>query len=357
MININKIHTALSGLVGFNQPYNPAYAIVDVDNQLSESGYFATDNPYAKIEFIKDNQDYTAISDENFNDLLRNIKKSSLSNVVNQVFSEYDFLDRAVMFANASNKTEAEVLPNGFVGYKIEVSKQSNVAFKINRVLLDFQGTGIVKLLLWNTASKVPLQTKEVTITNGHQVEQLNWTVDNSDATYKGDYYIGYNTQGVTVQPYKRQFNNASIMSKIKCLYFDKVLVIGHNTEDLFDLQSIDGMSEDCGLNFDISVFEDFTDFAINNKILFARAFQLATIISCIQIYMASLRSNANQQHANEVYEKIMIELEGTRAESVINIKGLKNQLLSEISSVKAEIAKLKMGFSKKGQIMVSTLN
>jgi hypothetical protein len=357
MVNINKIHTALSGLVGFKQPFNPAYAIVDVDNQKSESGYFATDNPYAKIEFIKDNQDYTDISDSDFNLLLRNIKESSLSNVVNQVFSEYDFLDRAVMFANASNKTETEALPVGFVGYKIEVSKQSNVAFKINRVLLDFQGTGTMKLLLWNTASKETLQSKVVTITSGHQVEELNWTVDNSGATYKGDYYIGYNTQGITVQPYKRQFNNASIMSQIKCLSLSKVAVIGHNSEELFDLQSIDGMSEDCGLNFDISVFEDFTDFAINNKILFARAVQLATIISCIQIYMASLRSNANQQHANEVYEKIMIELEGTRAESVINIKGLKNQLLSEIMSVKAEIAKLKMGFSKKGQIMVSTLN
>lgn len=346
----------MSGLVGFSQPYNPAYAIVDVDNLLSESGYFATDNPYAKIEFIKDNQDYTNISNSEFNLLLKSIKRASIANVVNQVFSEYDFIDRSVMYSNASNKTETDTLPLGFVGYKIEVGKERNIAFKINRVLLDFQGTGDVTILLWNTAKKTPIQTKTVSITTDHQVVELNWTVDNSDTTYKGDYYIGYNTQGITVNPFKRQFNNASVMSSFKELYIQKVAVINHNTTTLFDLQSIVGMTEDCGLNFDISVFEDFTDFAINNKILFARAMQLSIIISCIQIYMASLRSNANQQHANQVYEKIMIELEGTRAESVINIKGLKNQLLSEISSVKLEIAKLKLGFSKKGQLMTTTL-
>ena len=347
----------MSGLVGFNQPYNPAYAIVDVDNLASESGYFATDNPYAKIEFIKDNQDYTNISNTDFNLLLKSIKRASIANVVNQVFSEYDFIDRAVMYANASNKTEIETLPIGFVGYKIEVGKEKNIAFKINRVLLDFQGTGTLTIFLWNTAKKAPIQTKAVSITSDHQVVELNWTVDNSDTTYKGDYYIGYNTQGITVSPYKRQFNNANIMSRFRGLCVDKVAVKNHSTNQLFDLHAIVGMTEDCGLNFDISLFEDFTDFAINNKILFSRAMQLSIIISCIQIYMASLRSNANQQHANQVYEKIMIELEGTRAESVINIKGLKNQLLSEISSVKMEIAKLKMGFSKKGQIMVSTLN
>ena len=347
----------MSGLVGFNQPYNPAYAIVDVDNLASESGYFATDNPYAKIEFIKDNQDYTNISNTDFNLLLKSIKRASIANVVNQVFSEYDFIDRAVMYANASNKMETETLPIGFVGYKIEVGKEKNIAFKINRVLLDFQGTGTFTILLWNTAKKDPIQTKTVSITTDHQVVELNWTVDNSDTTYKGDYYLGYNTQGITVSPYKRQFNNANTMSSFRGLCVHKVAVKNHNSMQLFNLQSIVGMAEDCGLNFDISLFEDFTDFAINNKILFSRAMQLSIIISCIQIYMASLRSNANQQHANQVYEKIMIELEGTRAESVINIKGLKNQLLSEISSVKMEIAKLKMGFSKKGQIMVSTLN
>lgn len=355
MVNINKIQTAMLGLVGFNQPYNPDYAIVDIDNLASESGYFATDNPYAKIEFIKDNQDYYDISNTNFNLLLKSIKKSSISNVVNQVFSDYDFLERDLLFKNASNKIDVETLPLGFVGYKIKVSNDKNIAFKINRVLLDFEGSGNVDLIIWNTASKAPIYTKTVTISSDHQTEELNWTIDNSGNTYKGEYYIGYNTTGLTVQPYEREYNNSSVMTSFKNISLEKVFVLNHNSTSLFDLSKTEGLSEDCGLNLDISVYDDYTDFVINNKMLFARALQLQITISCIQIYMASLRSNSNQSHANQIYEKIMIELEGTRADNVIYIKGIKNQLLSEISSIRAEIKKLQIGVFKRRQFLVST--
>lgn len=347
MVNIDKIQTSLLKIVGFQQPYNPKYAIVDVDNLASESGYFVTDNPYAKIEFVKDNQDYVGISNLQFNEFLVGLKKSAISNVVNQVFSEYDFIDRSVLYRNANNKVDLETLPNGFVGYKIEISNAKNIAFKINRVVLDFSGTGDIDLMIWNTASKTPIFTKTITIASDHQEEILEWTFDQ-----KGDYYIGYNTTGLTVVPFKREWKP----SCFKYLGIDKVKVLGHNTTALFDLDNVEGMAEDCGLNLDITLFDDYTDFILNNKSLFARAIQLQCTISCIQIYMASLRSNSNQSHANQVYEKIMIELEGTRADNVIYIKGIKNQLLSEISSVRAEIQKLKIGINKTKQILVSTL-
>ena len=52
MINVTKIQNSLIGLIGFKQPFNPDYAVVDSNNLLSSSGYFVTDNPYAKIEYI-----------------------------------------------------------------------------------------------------------------------------------------------------------------------------------------------------------------------------------------------------------------------------------------------------------------
>ena len=136
MINVTKIQTSLIGLIGFKQPFNPDYAIVDASNLLSASGYFVTDNPYAKIEYIKDNQDYISISDSNFNLVLKQLKQSAISNVCNQVFSEYDFLDRNLLFKNATRKTNTNVLPIGFVGYRIEVGNTKNIAFKLNRVLI-----------------------------------------------------------------------------------------------------------------------------------------------------------------------------------------------------------------------------
>ena len=169
MIQVSKIQNALIGIVGFNQPYNPSYAIVDAENLLSDSGYFVTDNPYAKIEYIKDNQDFLKITDTDFNLLLKDLKKRSISNVCNQVFSDYDFIDRSLLFKNASNKIDLEVLPNGFVGYRIKVTSDKNIAFKVNRVLLDFNGTGTFTLLVFNSSKKELIYTQEVTITTDHQ--------------------------------------------------------------------------------------------------------------------------------------------------------------------------------------------
>lgn len=354
MVNINKIQSDLVGLVGFKQPYNPNYAILDANNILSESGYFVTDNPFVKIEYIKDNQDYLNITDEDFNTLIVDLKKTAITDVVNQVFSDYDFIDRSLLFKNASNKVNTETLPIGFVGYKIQVSTKKNIAFKINRVLLDFAEECTIELLLFNTSKKEPIQQKTIDVLFTHQEEVLNWVVDNSEDTYKGDYYLGY-IANLDTKPYKREWQNANILTNPTYLNIERVCVDNHSTYELFNLDLVDGLSEDSGLNLDISVFEDFTDFVLNNKMLFARAMQLSCVIKCINLYLSSLRLNANNTTSNQLYQKIMVELEGTDNE-VIKSKGLRSQLLTEITSIKNEIQKLQKGFFKTGQIMVQTL-
>ena len=356
MINVIKIQTALAGLVGFKQPYNPDYAIVDANNQLSSSGYYVTDNPYAKIEYIKDNQDYIDISRNEFNLLLRDIKNSSIVNVCNQVFSEYDFIDRTLLFKNASNKIDVDTLPNGFVGYHIRTTKQKNIAFKINRVLLDFEGTGSFTLYLWNSSRKNPIKAKLITISTDHQEVLLDWEIDETDTTYKGDYFIGYISNNLTVAPYKREWQAGNVLSNPTYVDFERVKVPNHLTTTLFDLDKLEGLSEDTGLNLDVTVYDDYTDFIINNKMLFARAIQVDSIISCIQLYVSSLRSNSNQAQSAQLYEKLMIELKGTGSESTVKVIGLENQLLGAIASIRLEIAKLKKGILKSNQIFAYTL-
>jgi hypothetical protein len=133
-------------------------------------------------------------------------------------------------------------------------------------------------------------------------------------------------------------------------------MVAEYNGSEMFDLNKVEGLSENNGLNLDITVCDDYTDFILNNKMLFARAIQLEGIIRCIQLYISSLRSNSNQQMSAQLYEKMMVELEGTSGESVVKVNGLKNQLLGEITSIRSEVNKLRMSFNKSNQIMVTTL-
>ena len=154
MFDVSKIQNSLSGLVGFKQPLNPDYAIVDAPNQLSESGYFVNSNPYAKMEYIKDCQDYKDISDADFNKTLSNIIKDSATNVVNQVFKSSSYIDRNLLYRYAFSKKETEALPNGFIGYRIKIDDTKSIGLNITRLFLDFDGTGDITILLFNSAKK-----------------------------------------------------------------------------------------------------------------------------------------------------------------------------------------------------------
>lgn len=356
MVNIDKIQTALVGLVGFRQPFNSKYAIIDAANLLSASGYFVNDNHYAKIELIKDNYDYKDISNADFNTFLRTMQKASISNVINQVFSDFDFIDNNVLYQNANNKVETETLTTGFIGEKIRVTGEKNICFAIDSILLDFEGTGNITFYLWNTAKKVFLKEQTVTITTDHQEVVLNWVLDNTDTTYKGDYYIGYINDGLTVTPYKRNYQNANLRTNFKNLCIEKVFVENHLDSDLFNLDLVEGLSEDTGMNLKLSVFEDFTDFVITNKRLFAKAISIDMVIQCLQMYLSSLRSNRNEMIAEDLYEKVRAELKGTNKDAFIPIIGMEQQLVGEIASIRTEIFKLKKGFFKTNQLTTSTI-
>lgn len=358
MFDVSKIKDSLSGLVGFKQPFNPDYAIVNASNQLSESGYFVNSNPFAKIEYIKDCQDYVGISNDDFNSILSDIIQNSSVNVINQVFTESAYIDRQVLYRYALNKNETENLPNGFIGFRIKVDNTKSIAFKITRLFLDFEGTGDIKILLFNSARKTPLRSQEITINSDHQEVVLDWILNDTDSIYKGEYFIGYiKSESTLVEPYKRNYEGSNILSQITHLDIDKVILPSHSTETLFDLAKVQFLSENTGLNLDITVYDDFTDLIIQNRFLFARAIYLSGIINTLQIYMASLRSNGNERQANELYQKVLIEVEGTRSnDNVISVKGLRPQLISEISDIKSEITKIKEGYLGNGYTVVTEM-
>jgi hypothetical protein len=354
MFDKTKVETAYLGIVGINNPSNPEYAIIDTANQSSTSGYMVNDISLAKIEFFKDSQDYEGISDVNFNDLLRTIQKSSITSVCNQVFNTEDFRDRNVLYKHATNNINPETLIDGFVGYEIKVTREKNVAFEITRVILDFQGNypNDITLQLYNTGDPNPIESKVITISEQHQEVVLNWVVDNSGDTYKGNYYLGYIKSASTPIPFKRNYNNANILSIVDGLRINPVKVVGHTGSILFDLDNTEGLSENIGVNPDITVYDDYTDFIKQNRSLFGRAIQLEMAIRMIQESFSSLRVNRNNRISDE---KVVQVIDGVEAENgKLKILGLRPRLFSEITMIKKEVEKLRLGYFG-GRIKVVT--
>ena len=345
MVEVSKIQEAFSGLIGYKNPLNPEFAIVDAENQLSESGLFVTDNPYAKIEYIKSSQDYLDITDIQFNDLLRDINKVAVADVCSKVFNKFDYIDRNVIYKYAYSMDETNSLPVGFVGYRIRVEPQKSIAFKITRAFCDFSGAGSIELILWSSHKKAALKTRHIVLTHEHQEVNLDWTLNDTDGIYKGEYFIGYINAGML--PYKRNYENANYISNITYLDIDPIVVEGHNTVELFNIKDVDYNNDLYnGINLDITVYDDFTDLIAQNKFLFSRAVYLQCVINVLQSYLSSLRSNRNENIAAELYQKIKLEIEGSDSkESPIAIKGLRPQLLGEISQIQNELSKLQKGY------------
>lgn len=357
MFNATKIATGLYGLVGFHQPLNPDFAILDAANLTSNSGLFVNDNPYCKIEYLKDTQDFSGASDADFNLFLERLQKTSIQNVCNAVFNKADYIDRQVLYKNAMNKVDSETLPEGFVGFRIVVSQEKNIAFQIKRVILDFETTGNFSLLLFQTGDLNPIRQQAITITSNHQEFILDeWVADNSLDLYKGDYYLGFIASATTPKPYKRDYQSADIESIITHLDVERIKIPGHTTATLWDLKLKQGLNQSVGFNPDFQVFDDFTDLIIQNQKLFATAISLDMQIACIGHYLASLRSNRNARKGVDITVPLIQHLEGFKAESGLKITGIGDKLSRELARIGPEIEKLKEGYFG-GMLIVDTIN
>lgn len=359
MFDVSKIQAGLYGVVGFRQPLNPDYDVLDADNIISRSGKFVTDNPNCKVEFIYDNQDYKDISDANFNLILKRMQQDSIANVCHRVFNRPDYIDRQVLYPYAQNRVNTESLVSGLYCFKIKVADDKNIAFEITRVMLDFSGTGTIELLLFNTSQTAPIQSQSVVVTSNHQVVTLNWKIDNSGSTYKGDYYFGYRTNTAsigTLTPFKRDYENSDIMAQISGLDVEKFCFVGHAANTLPDLTTESSVDVCIGLNPDINVYEDYTDLILRNESLLANAINLDLQIKCIEMQMASLRSNVTERKAELNLIRLIQIVEGVNeTESAVKITGLRPELSRAINGIKNEIDKLIHGYFGE-RAMIDTL-
>jgi len=356
MFNKTIVADDLVGIVGVENPLDPNYSIIDTANQASTSGYFVTEIPLAKVQYFKESQDYEAITDVEFNDLLRDVQKTAIVSVCNQIFTEEDFIDRNLFYTNANNNISPETLTDGFVGWRIDVTKEKNVAFEITRVILDFESNfGDITLQLYNTGSPTPIKSQVITISQQHQEVILNWVVDNSGNTYKGDYYLGYVKDGTTPIPFKREYQNANVITCIDRIGVRAIQFKGHTGATIFDLEDEEGLTENIGINPDLLVYNDYTDFIKSNRGLLGKAVQLDMAIKMMNTTLSSLRVNRSQRISDEIIVRMLQEINGSNVEGgKLVVISLRDQLLSEITRVRQEVRKLKKGYLG-GPIMVAT--
>jgi hypothetical protein len=345
MFDVTTVQNGLTGLVGIRQPQNPTYAILDATNTQSDSGLYLDNVSHFKTEYLIDTIDYKDASDAEKNTFITNMQKSAISTIMYELFGEQSYIDRNFIYSEATTRQTPESgITNGFVGFEIEPSKKKNLGFEITRVRLEFQGTGTVKLLLFNSNKNAPLLTKDVTITDSDQVEELNWYIDSTDGDYKGKYYFGYIYDGSLV-PFKRDFEDSNRRNSISQLKIKPSYVTGANDATIFDLDQVFELSENTGLNPDITVYDDYTDLILQNKRLFARAIQLQWGIDAMRNYISTPRSNRNERLSKDVMAQTLQAIEGSTINNPLKVTGLTEYLGDEIIKLRKTVEQLKRGY------------
>lgn len=350
MFDVTTVISKLYKLVGLRQPFNPTYAILDTDNTTSTSGLFSnrSENPYVKVQYIKECQDYNNISALDFNQLLKEVQESAITSVCSDVFSSQDARQTDLFYSYAMNKINTTALESGWVGYKLRVTRLKDVAFEIQKITLDFVGTGDITLQLYNSNKQTPLFEQVVTISGTTQEIDLNWVVNNSGDTYKGEYYLGY-VVNAALTPFKRDYENSNILNSFCDIDVEEIQFAGHTGSTIFDLTANDGLSDYSGINPSVIVYDDYTDTIIKNKKLFARAIDLQFQIALMRMYQGSARSNQGQRKAQDLFNEITIAIEGLDQEGAVKVKGASHKLNGEITSIRREILKLQEGLKYQG--------
>lgn len=352
MFDVTKIQYGLFGLVGLRQPLDPSLPVLVSQITTSQSGLYVDDVPPFKLKLFMDTQEFAGINASQLNALLTQTQKTAIANVMYKVFDQPDYIDQNYLFSKASTRTNIEDGLNGFVyGYEIEVSDTKNVAFKIGKCQFEYSfdnGSIDVEVVLMNSVLPTPIHTKQITLTSKFQIENLDFVVNNTDSDYKGTYYLMIYPVNPSerLEPFKRDHEDAAQMNylselEVEQCYFD----INDWSITDFTAENVYEISNNVGMNPQIFVFEDFTEFVVTSKTLFSRAVQLEWAIYLLMQIATSTRSNRDERLGREIVAMILLSINGNNAEGQVNMRGLRDALYFEIKTLKKEIQKLKDSF------------
>ena len=349
MINVAKIQSGLKGLVAVRQPLNPVNDVLEATSYVSKSELFLDDVEHFNFEFWKDCQNYAEATDDDYQAKWEQLEGSILNNVMAQVFNKPSYIDRNLIYSNPFDRNELITISTDstqFYGYEIKISDKKNIAFCISSVKIEGKsigGVGDLVVQLFHSSQDEPIKEQTITTTDDGtlQTVQLDWYIDMSDNYYKGQFYLGYYVPEFIFSPYERNFERSNLMNTIQELCIRRIERLG----DFTSLEDMDTSDQHNGLNFDITVYTDYTDLIVQNQFMFAKAIQLQWVSSILAMIVSSNRSNRNERVGKEMISLIMLTLEGQNGFGLQKVKGLREQVAGELARLQIEMDKLTNGY------------
>lgn len=341
--NYSRVMNAMLPRIGFRQPTETEYAIVNSGNLVSNSGRFYNDfHALVNVKNIKEIQSDSGISDANFNVLLENMKRSAIMRCLNGVLNVREEIERTLIYERSYNQ-QVNTVTNGnkFVGFEICTPQSDSFSVQIESATLLFDGDVTFNLYLFKEGKKSPLLTMEVSV-----IAEEQTVVNLSDVILN---YIGQNTKGARF--YFGYFQNdlgsvKAIDEEYSC--WNKQICFGATGisstkitgETDFDRQNISRSRDNFGINLEISTFRDHTNAVVKKAHLFDELQGLQLTYSFLESVLYSTSSNAIERILKDSITKagLQLEMQGAiPAPDSPQVEGLSKRIKREMERVRKE--------------------
>ncbi len=312
----DRVLASREGRIGWLNPTETGYNIVDCDNQESTIGRYFNDDGYngiIKVQYLWDCMNDPDATEEQKNDYLRQLVTSVTQSALNKVLPEPKLIDNGLLFEKYENTTLNTIANGGkFCGQRFKLTPKP-YAVQLHQVILHFDGAVDLPLYLFNEFAGIVAQWTVEVPNNAPYAFPVDEVIKHtSDVNYGGNWFLCYNQDdlgSVKAIDYTTRCNQYNVF---KHSGFEAAKI----TATDFERQNYADSSQTYGMNVQVSSFKDYTDTIINNNKSLDELIGLMMALKTVDIVTTSPRANSSKSITKEIIARMMQAARGVPTES-----------------------------------------
>ena len=343
MFRATDIRTNLLHLVGWQQHYDTAIVLPTSLTESLSGIYFQQMHPLMNLPNIKSIAPEFD-SDVKFGAWLENKTADGVYKAISELItrkiadvSAKSILESRTLFDGAGRITNTELSSGNYVGFEIVPLRSKGASLKINRIGLQLTTVGEVTLYLMHSSRSEPIKTISCTKTKANSFEwfpqvDLVLPYSSSEVDAGGSWYLVYKqndlpnggkaivkerdwSKGPCSTCSTQEYSSYMALSRyveVHPIRISEDSVIADETIAMWDVaDNVYTYETNYGLNLEVSVTCDITDFIVSQRGLFANL--VALQVTCDMLREMAFNANLRLNRSAQVLSKndILYELDG----------------------------------------------
>ena len=267
---------------------------------------------------------------DSFSEWLEQKTGASILNMIQSFYTQKmldkttkNILESKVLFDGTGRITDTVVKTNSMVGFEITPLRQIGSSLRIEKIGLQFKGTGNIIIYLFHSSQVDPVTTKTLTRTKDGSVE---WFDFGEILTYVegGTWFLCYDeTENSQQAIFKiRDWSAKPCSTCSRSDYYDYLALSRYtefhpfktvaNDHTLWDItKNVYTYSENYGINLQCTLACDLTDFIISQRLSFQNAIGLQVASDLIREMAYNPNFNISRLSQNMTKMEFLYELDG----------------------------------------------